>query len=57
MAWGGGGGITTKMVICTKNYLLQDSPKGALLVHCFELFVVVLNCLSLFVIALNLLRK
>lgn len=44
MAWGGGGGITTKMVICTKNYLLQDSPKGALLVHCFELFVVVCHC-------------
>lgn len=37
MALGGGGGITTKMVICTKNYLVQDSPKWALLVHRFEI--------------------
>ena len=37
MALGGGSGISAKMVICTKNYLLQDSPKGANMVHSFEI--------------------
>ena len=37
MALGGGSGISLKIRNCTKNYLLQDSPKGALLVHRFEI--------------------